>query len=290
MRLVFALTLSIMVSLLPLRAGTSGLLEPVALWPASAGGLYVLDKTRGLIYIPGGAGLDLNNSSNFASFSASWQAVDMAAVHSGSDDRVFVVLAQETIGMLMCYTNRQFERSWIAKTLLTGIAPDPQGNRLFLSGGLTNDIYVFDLNDPGASPTKLFVAVHGSQLLGPLAFDLDHHVLYAGDERTGAIFAANVDSKTVTRVTQITGQPSALAFDSVRRTLYVVDSVGRRVWAFGVDKKTTKAQVFSNSFDFRRPSAIAVDASGRVWLGDPESQAIYQVAPNGASTTYRLAP
>jgi len=290
-RLVFPLILWILVfCLFPINAGPSGILQPVALWPASAGGLYVLDRTRGLSYIPGGTGLDLKNSSNFASFSASWQAVDMTAVHSGSDDRVYVLLAQETTGMLMCYSNRQFEHSWTAKTLFTGIAPDPQGNRLFLSGGLTYDIYVLDLNDPGASPTKVFVTVHESQVLGPLAFDSDRHVLYAGDGRTGVIFAVNTDSKTVSQVTQIAGQPNALAFDSVHRTLYVADSVGRKVWAIGVDKKTVKPQVFSRSMDFRFPSAIAVDASGTVWLGDPESHAIYQLAPNGASTPYRPDP
>src|ERR1700747_544605 len=103
-RLVLTLLFWISVSpLYSLIAGSSSLLRPVALWPASMGGLYVLDKARGLTYIPGGAGLDLRNSSNFAAFSASWQAVDMAAVRSGSDDRVYVLLAQETIGMLMCY-------------------------------------------------------------------------------------------------------------------------------------------------------------------------------------------
>jgi DNA-binding beta-propeller fold protein YncE len=291
-RLVLPLILSILFSpLFSVIAGSSSLLRPVALWPASGGGLYVLDKARGLTYIPGGAGLDLRNSSNFATFSASWQAVDMAAVRSGSDDRVYVLLAQETIGMLMCYSNRQFERSWISKTLLTGIAPDPAGHRLFLSGGLTNEIFVFDLNDPGASPTKVFIGVsHGSQLLGPLALDSDQHVLYAGDERTGVIFAINTDSKSVSQLTQIAaGQPSALAFESVHRVLYVADSVGRKVWALGVDKNAPKFRIFSRIPDFRQPSAIAVDANGTVWLGDEESQAIYQLAPNGAPTTYRLS-
>jgi DNA-binding beta-propeller fold protein YncE len=289
-RLVLPLILCILAfSLFPVNAGTPGPLQPVALWPASAGGLYVLDKTRGLSYVAGGPGLDLRTS-NFATFSASWQAVDMTAVHSGSDDRVYVLLAQETIGMLMCYSNRQFSHSWIAKTLLTGIAPDPQGQRLFLSGGLTNQIYEFDWNDPRASPTKVFVAVHGSQLLGPLAFDSDRRLLYAGDQRIGVIFAINVDSKSVSQIGQIVGQPSALAFDSVHRTLYVADSVGRKVWAFGVDKKPAKSQLFSRSPDFRQPSAIAIDANGALWLGDPESQTIYQLAPNGASTAYRFVP
>ncbi len=280
----------LLVCLFSLNAGTSGLLQPVALWPASGGGLYVLDKTRGLTYIPVGAGLDVKNSSNFATFSASWQAVDMTVVHSGSGDRIYVILAQETNGMLMCYFNRKFEHSWITKTLLTGIAPDPQGNRLFLSGGLTNDIYFFDLNDPAASPTKVLVAVHESQILGPLAYDSDRHVLYAADQRTGIVFAVNVDSKTVSKAMQLTGQPNALAFDSAHRTLYVVDSVGRKVWALGVDQKNAKARIFSSSPDFRQPSAVAVDANGIVWLGDPESHAIYRFPPNGASTTYRLVP
>jgi DNA-binding beta-propeller fold protein YncE len=276
--------------LTPLNAGTPGSLEPVALWPAAGGGLYVLDHSRGLIYIPTVPGLDLKASSKFASFSDSWQTVDMTAVRVGSEDRVYVILAQETTGMLLCYANRQFVHSWIAKTILSGIAPDPQGQRLFLSGGLTNQIYEFVWNDPNATPTKVFIAVHGSQLLGPLAFDPESHLLYAGDERIGVIFAIDVNTKSVSRVGQIAGQPSALAFDSIHRTLYVVDSVGRKVWAFQVGGKAVKPQLFSSSPDFRQPTAIAVDANGTVWLGDPASQAIYQLGPKGSATPFRLAP
>lgn len=275
-------------SLVPLSAVTSSLLQPVALWPAAAGGLYALNKVGSVIYIPGDIGLDLKNSVTFATFSPSWQTVDMAVVPSGSDDRVYIVLAQETIGMLMCYSNRKFLNSWIAKTLLTGITPDLQGQRLFLSGGLTNQIYVFDLNDPRASPTKVFVAVQGAQLLGPLAFDSEQNVLYVADSRTGIIFAINTNSKSVSQVTQISGQPNALAFDPGQHTLYIADSVGRKVWAWSGGKNAAKTRIFSSSPDFRQPSAIAVDTHGKIWLGDPESQAIYQLSPSGATTTYRL--
>jgi DNA-binding beta-propeller fold protein YncE len=277
-------------SVIPLSVGSSvtNLLQPVALAPSSAGGLYALNKVGSVIYIPAGAGLDLRNSSTFATFAKSWQTVDMAAVHSGSEERVYVLLAQETIGMLMCYSTGRFLNSWIAKTLLTGIAPDTQGQRLFLSGGLTNQIYVFEWNNSRASPTTTFVAVQGAQLLGPLAFDSDKHVLYAGDERIGIIFAINTESKSVSQVTQIAGQISALAFDPDQRTLYVADSVGRKVWALSVDKNPAKLRVFSSSRDFRQPSAITVDPHGTIWLGDPESQAIYQLSPTGAITTYRL--
>ena len=291
-RLVLPLLLVILVaSLFPLKAGAPGLLQPVALWPASAGGLYVLDRTRGLTYSPSGPGLDLKNSSNFATFSASWQAVDMAAVHVGSEERVYVLLAQETTGMLLCYANRQFTApSYVAKTLLTGIAPDAQGQRLFLSGGLTNQIFEFDWSDPHPNPTKVFVTVHGSQYLGPLAYDADRHVLYATDQRIGAIFAINTDSKSVSRVTQITGQVSALAFDSVHRTLYAAEAVGRKVWALAVDKPNAKPLVFAGSGDFRQPSAIAIDTNGTLWMGDSESQTIYRLAPNGTATSYPLGP
>jgi DNA-binding beta-propeller fold protein YncE len=275
-------------ALVPLSAGTTNLLQPVALWPASAGGLYALNKVGSVIYIPGGADLDLRNASTLATFSASWQTVDITAVSSGSEERVYVLLAQETIGMLMCYSKGQFLNSWIAKTLLTGIAPDLKGQRLFLAGGLTNQIYVFDWTSPGASPTKSFATVHGAQLLGALTFDSARHVLYAGDSRTGIIFAIDTESKSVTQITQIAGQPNALAFDSGQRTLYIADSVGRRVWALAVDKTPAKPRVFSSSADFRQPSALAIDAHGAIWLGDPESQAIYQLSPTGTKTTYRL--
>jgi DNA-binding beta-propeller fold protein YncE len=212
----------------------------------------------------------------------------MAAVRFGSDDRVYVLLAQETIGMLVCYSNRQFERSWIARTLLTGIVPDPEGHRLFLSGGLTNQIYLFDWNDPAASPTKSFATVPGAQLLGPLALDTDRHLLYAGDQRTGAIFVIDVNSRSVSQLGQIAGQPNALAFDSAHRTLYVADSVGRKVWTFAISDNAVKPRVFSHSPDFLQPVAIAIDPRGTVWVGDLQSNAIFRLSPNGAATAYRL--
>jgi DNA-binding beta-propeller fold protein YncE len=271
------------------EAGTPNLLQPIALWPASTGGLYALDRTEGLFYLPGaGADLYLKNSVKFAAFRASWQTIDMTAVPSGTDDRVYVVLGQETIGMLACYSNRRFERSWIAKTLLTGIASDPAGHRLFLSGGLKNEIYELDTNDPGASPTKLFVGVHDSQILGPLVFDAKGHTLYAGDQRTGTIFSIDVESKSVSKLVQIAGQPNALAFDSSRRALLIADSVGRKVWLVSVDKKNAKAQIFSSSSEFRQPTAIAIDSSGGIWVGDQESKAIFRLSPSGATTSYHL--
>jgi len=283
-----ALILSFCALLQLLQGASTNLLQPLALWPASAGGLYVLDRASGLVYIPGDTGLDLRNSSKFAAFRTSWQPVDMAAVPSGSNDRLYVLLAQETVGMLMCYSNRRFERSWIARTLLTGIVPDPAGHRLFLSGGLTNQIYVFDWDDPGASPTKSFVAVPGSQLLGPLALDADRHLLFAGDQRTGIIYVINLDTKSVSQLAQIAGQPNALAFDSAHRSLYVADSVGRKIWAYNTDAKNLKPRVLSSSADFRQPVAIAIDPHGTVWVGDPQSNAIFRLAPNGAATAYRL--
>jgi DNA-binding beta-propeller fold protein YncE len=284
-RLIICIFLS---SLVSLSAGTSDLLQPVAMWPAAQGGLYVLDRVGGLIYIPGDSGLDLKNSSRVAAFRTSWQAIDLAAVHIGSGDRVYIVLAQETIGMLMCYSDRKFERSWISKTLLTGIVPDPESHRLFLSAALTNEIYVFDWNDYGASPIKPFVVIHGSQTLGPLALDSHRHVLFAGDQRTGVIFAINIDSRSVSQLAQIQGQPNAMAFDAAHRTLYVADSVGRKVWAIRADGNIVKARIFSKSPDFRRPTAVAIDSRGTVWLGDQESQAIYRLSPKGEATAYRL--
>lgn len=272
----------------PLSAGTSDLLQPIALWPATSGGLYVLDRVAGLLYIPGTGGLDLHRSSKVAAFSGSWQTVDMAAIGSGSDDRVYVLLGQETLGMLLCYSNRRFERSWMAKTLLNGIAPDPEGYRLFLTGALTNEIYVFDLNNSAASPTQLFVAVHGSEVLGPLTLDSGRHVLYVADQRSGVIFAVNIESKSVSRLTQIGGQINALAFDSTHSTLYVADSVGGKVWSIRVDPKIAKPRIYSASPDFRRPVALAVDRGGTVWVGDLGAQAIFRLSPSGAATAYHL--
>jgi streptogramin lyase len=50
-----------------------------------------------------------------------------------------------------------------------------------------------------------------------------------------------------------------------------------------------RAQVFSNSGDFRQPTAIAVDSDGTVWVGDQKAQAIFKVLAKNKLTTYRLA-
>jgi DNA-binding beta-propeller fold protein YncE len=268
-------------------ADTPNLLQPVALWPAASGGLYALDRTEGLFYIPGGgADLYIGNSVKVAAFRPSWQAIDLAAVRVGSEDRIYVLLGQETIGMLACYTNRQFERSWISKTLLTGIAPDPAGHRLFLSGALKNEIYAFDWNDPGASPTKLLTSLRESQILGPLAFDPGGHTLYVGDERAGVVLGMDVQTREILRTFKIGGQPSGLALDPSGQTLVIVDSVGRKVWR--TDVKTGRLLTVSNSREFRQPSSVAIDSTGGVWVGDQEAKAIFRLSSNGNVTAYHL--
>ena len=269
------------------KAGTSDSLQPVALSTASSGGLYALDRTEGLFYIPGGgADLYLKDAIKVAAFRPSWQAIDMVAVSIGSDERVYVLLGQETIGMLLCYTNRKFERSWISKTLLTGITADTEGHRLFLSGALKNEIYVFDWNDPGSSLTKLLVSVPESQILGPLALDSSGHTLYAGDQRTGTIFGIDLASKSVSKAAQFVGQPNAFAFDSSKRALIIADSVGQKVWR--LDVTTRKMQVISNSPELREPTAIAIDGNGGIWVGDFHSRAIFRLSSAGPPTAYHL--
>lgn len=268
--------------------GRPRFVQPVALSPASSGGLYVLDVARRVEYVPGnGSSLDASKTEVLADFRAPWQVVDMAAVHRGSNDRIYVLLASQNRGMLLSYSNRKFERSWMGETLLGGIAPDPAGHRVFLSGSLTSDIFYVDVNNPQTSVTKVFAPVPGSQILGPLAVDSSRHVLYAGDERLGTIYAINLESKAVSTVAQIQGQPSALAFDAARHTLYVTDSVGQRVWAIEILGRRARTRLLSNSIDFRLPSAITIDSSGTVWVGDPESKAVFRLSSDGAATPYR---
>jgi len=262
----------------------SEMMQPIALSPSSSGGLFVLDKVGGVVRIPGG--LDIRNSYSVASFRASWQPIDMASVGTDPNEHIFVLLSQGSFGMLMQYTgDGKFEGSWISTTLLSGLAIDSKGHRCFMGGVLTGELYYFAWDSPPRNPIKSFTSLSGAQTLGPLTVDEDRSILYVGDARTGAIFAVDLNSKTNRQVAQIGGQPTALAFDSPSRKLYIADGAGRKVWVMPVDAKLTKPAVFSVGPDFRQPSAITISTGSIVWLGDQDAKAIFQISPKGSVVT-----
>jgi streptogramin lyase len=53
--------------------------------------------------------------------------------------------------------------------------------------------------------------------------------------------------------------------------------------------KIVKPRVFSNSADLRQPVAMAIDPRGAAWVvGDPQSNAIFRLSPNGAATIWTV--
>jgi DNA-binding beta-propeller fold protein YncE len=275
----------VMIALEPSRPGpaklTSGCLTPVALaLSTSSGSLFVLDAKHGILRYSLSE-LDLAPEI-VAQFTSSWQAIDMATAVMAQQDHIFVTLIEGSVGQLMQYSaSGQFETSWYQSAPLTGVCTDEKSAVVYVAALRPLLLLQQSFSEP-KQPLKNVFRFSNVQDLGPLAVDEDAKTLYVGDPVSGQVLVFDPAAAAIRQTVSGVGQPTAMAFDSRNKQLFITDSGGHRVWVVALAPVVGKPKVFLDSNLFKSPSAIAIAPDGSVWVGDQSAHVILEFSSSGA--------
>jgi len=151
----------------------------------------------------------------------------------------------------------------------TGIDYDPTSHLVYFATADSNELYAADLH--GGSPHQV-CEIRGAVQIGPIALDIDRHLIYAAD-REGALFLIDLQSKKVTRLSSSFGLASALRFDGKNRKLYVADNVQKKIYA--VDLSTQTNRVIVDSEQIASPSGLAPGPENTLLVTDRKSGSVY---------------
>ncbi len=269
------------VPVLRTQAGKS--ITPAAIALSPNGDLFVLDLVDGILKYPSAA--QGKAPLVIASFTSSWEPNDMTIAQAEGEEHLFVTLNAGNYGQLMQYSDAgRFEGSWFQFSPLGGICADELAGRVYTTAWGQGQL----LQQPFFAPTKNlpqpFYRFINSPQVGPLALDPTIRVLFAADIRTGAIYMLDLASNSMStkQIADNLGLPTAMAYDSGRKQLYIADGAGRRIWSIAITSKvaTGKATIFMESKEFRQPSSIAIGTDGSIWVGDQSAHAIFHFSPN----------
>ena len=86
---------------------------------------------------------------------------------------------------------------------------------------------------------------------------------------------------TVTTLASDLDLPSAVAYDRERRRLYLTTAGDGTLWKVECESSCGAPQRLAASREITHPRALAVDASGVVWVGDLEAGILAGVSPEG---------
>jgi hypothetical protein len=256
-------------------------LRPVALSFSKAGDLFLLDASGRVMVI---SRSDQSGTPRvIATFSSSWQVSDLAVGGTDGQDHVFIIVTQGNLSQIMQYSvDGRFETSWFQIGPLSGVCTDRSS--VYAASWSAGFVYRQPFSAPPKIAPKPFYRFLNMRSIGSLAWDPVGNVLFAADLQTGSVTALHLESMQPQSLADGLGQITALNYDSKGRKLYVVDGAGRTVWSVNTAVKHPKPATVLKSDQFRIPSAIAVAEDGTLWIGDPEAHALFQFSPNGKNT------
>jgi hypothetical protein len=115
-----------------------------------------------------------------------------------------------------------------------------------------------------------------------LEYDAGGNRLFASDGRSTAVEIDLDESPPALR--RIPGElalPAALAWDGERERLYVATAGDAAVWKIECAASCGAPERWASVPELRHPRSLAIDGSGRVWVGDLESRLIVGLSPAG---------
>ncbi len=280
-----------------LKAGTATTLiredgvRPVAVLPRPDGGAFFLDRSRGLYAVR----RDSSRPVFLRCFSEDLDPSDAIGLRVAGQ-LAYVAFRQRggPANDARCRTTVQpFQTE--ADSYLSGqalripgsecfaaAAFDLSGRRLFLSSEDSPTLFMAGLEDGGARP-RVLVELPGSAPLGALYFERSGSRLFALQGTRGALWEVDLrsDPPVAKVVSSGLGRPSALAFDSGRRRLYVSDAEEGRIWAMDCPGPCGEPEVWFEPGLLAAPATLEVGLDGTLWVGDPESKLLLAIAPDG---------
>lgn len=161
----------------------------------------------------------------------------------------------------------------------SGTAVDPRSSIAYVTNGSTNEVFRAGVGSKGDS---FFYGFRSSDEIGPVALDPLSDTLWVGAS-SGEVQALDLKSRQIrSRIKCGTREARALAFDTVRKTLYVIDGDRERMWKATTQRLDKKSCTeFVENEAFKEPSAVAVLPSGEVWIADNRARKLVRYDPAG---------
>jgi DNA-binding beta-propeller fold protein YncE len=134
----------------------------------------------------------------------------------------------------------------------------------------------------------------GSPLRTPIGVAEDaQDRLYITDSTAGKVFRYDFASRTLSPFLQRSLlRPTGIAYNKSNKLLYVVDTAASQIVALDEKggEKLRFGTVGENGGGFNRPTDIAVDAAGQIYVTDPLNYRIKRFTPDGKLLTQFGAP
>jgi DNA-binding beta-propeller fold protein YncE len=260
---------------------------PVAISALPSGTLVVMGGRGRLSLIDAKSGRTTVVKDSLGYFSP----VDMAAVHLGDTDSIFVALynAVQRQGVLAKYSLAGSQvQTWSARSTFAGIAIDQVHQTVYIGDAVTGEISSLPIGGNSSSPSFL-VEVSGAARLGPLAVDVAGKRLFGADVGGGTIYVVDLPKRKSHLLAFGMGEPSALSYDVDQQRLYVADASHRCIWQISTNSTKPKKSLFSSAPELREPRGIAVDAQHTVWVADHAALEVFKLSPAGL-VVQRISP
>jgi len=160
-----------------------------------------------------------------------------------------------------------------------GLAVNPADGQIYVSNSTTNEVFAVPVGEEKVRPNRI-AAPAGAMRLGAMAIDPVARRLYVADTDAPVIYAIDLASRAVRRLTVPVGDLRALAWGEAARRLYVADSGREAVWVVDPNAPKAAADRFVQDPRIRVPAGITVAPDRSVWIADEAARALFQVSPD----------
>src|SRR5664279_4321011 len=154
-----------------------------------------------------------------------------------------------------------------------GIVTDSKG-RLYVADGKVGAIFIFNTETRDVELIKNKIDAHFMRIIG-LAMD-DNDRLFVVDPGLKHVLVFNAQHKAEDVITDGLVEPSMAAIDTQNRLLYISDVTLDQVFVFDADTFKLKRKIGTTGHnhelttpgDFAKPSGVAVDKEGNLYVAD----------------------
>ncbi len=259
--------------------------QPIALERASDSIIYVLSADRNIrTFNVSGERLTLKGQ-----FSITGSPIDFTYSRSGPIESIFVCSINIGKGVISRYSmDGKLMRSWWLWHPCGGVDYDPGQQVLYFGTTDTREIYRIDVRaDTGPESLSQLPKM---EKMGPVVLDRGGKSLYVGDIAGGFLFEFDIVSRSSRSLISGLGSVSALYTDPNSGSLYIVDSVARKVFVAEPNSQKTPqkrgsanipTRIITHAPELRSPSGIVPLDNGRFLVSDYGANALFIISAHG---------